>query len=59
MSTGHMRVLVVEDDAVLAEAIARGLRRHGMSVDVAVDGERAFTYFVSADGLRERLAAPL
>jgi DNA-binding response OmpR family regulator len=36
-----MRVLVVEDDAVLAEAIARGLRRHAMSVDVAVDGSRA------------------
>jgi two-component system, OmpR family, response regulator VanR len=36
-----MRVLVVEDDSVLAEAIARGLRRHAMSVDVAVDGNRA------------------
>jgi two-component system, OmpR family, response regulator VanR len=36
-----MRVLVVEDDSVLAEAIARGLRRHAMSVDVAVDGSRA------------------
>jgi hypothetical protein len=24
---------------------------------VEVDGERAFTYFVAADGLRERLAA--
>jgi two-component system, OmpR family, response regulator VanR len=36
-----MRVLVVEDDSVLAEAIARGLRRHAMSVDVAVDGSSA------------------
>jgi two-component system response regulator VanR len=36
-----MRVLVVDDDAVLAEAIARGLRRHAMSVDVAVDGPGA------------------
>jgi two-component system, OmpR family, response regulator VanR len=36
-----MRVLVVEDDLVLAEAIARGLRRHAMSVDVAADGDRA------------------
>jgi two-component system, OmpR family, response regulator VanR len=33
-----MRVLVVEDDAVLADAIARGLRQHAMSVDVAYDG---------------------
>jgi len=36
-----MRVLVVEDDAVLAEAIARGLRQHAMSVDVAGDGAGA------------------
>jgi DNA-binding response OmpR family regulator len=33
-----MRVLVVEDEAVLADAIARGLRRDGMAVDVALDG---------------------
>jgi DNA-binding response OmpR family regulator len=33
-----MRVLVVEDERNLAEAIARGLRRHGMAVDVAFDG---------------------
>ena len=33
-----MRVLVVEDEAVLADAIARGLRREGMAVDVAGDG---------------------
>ncbi len=33
-----MRVLVVEDEAVLADAIARGLRREGMAVDVALDG---------------------
>src|SRR2546423_7707850 len=36
-----MRVLVVEDDGVLAEAIARGLRQHAMSVDVAGDGTSA------------------
>jgi two-component system, OmpR family, response regulator VanR len=36
-----MRVLVVEDDSVLAEAIARGLRQHAMSVDVAGDGAGA------------------
>ncbi len=36
-----MRVLVVEDEEVLAEAVARGLRREGMAVDVALDGEDA------------------
>ena len=33
-----MRVLVVEDHVELAEAIAAGLRREGMAVDVANDG---------------------
>jgi DNA-binding response OmpR family regulator len=33
-----MRVLVVEDFEVLAEAIAKGLRHEGMAVDVATDG---------------------
>src|SRR5882762_7699758 len=33
-----MRVLVVEDEMQLAEAVARGLRREGMAVDVAFDG---------------------
>ncbi|MGH3250167.1 MAG: response regulator transcription factor [Trebonia sp.] len=33
-----MRVLVVEDEVALADAIARGLRREGMAVDVAADG---------------------
>ena len=36
-----MRVLVVEDETVLAEAVARGLRRQGMAVDVAGDGAAA------------------
>src|SRR5215211_2081239 len=36
-----MRVLVVEDEADLADAIARGLRREGYAVDVAYDGEEA------------------
>lgn len=31
-------MLVVEDEAELADAIARGLRREGMAVDVAPDG---------------------
>ena len=34
-----MRVLVVEDERDLADAIARGLRREGMAVDVAYDGD--------------------
>lgn len=34
-----MRVLVVEDERNLADAIARGLRRQGMAVDVAYDGD--------------------
>ncbi len=34
----RVRVLVVEDEQNLADAIARGLRRKGMAVDVAYDG---------------------
>jgi DNA-binding response OmpR family regulator len=34
-----VRILVVEDEQPLAEAIARGLRREGMAVDVAYDGD--------------------
>ena len=33
-----MRVLVTEDDEVLAKTVAAGLRREGMAVDVALDG---------------------
>ncbi len=36
-----MRVLVVEDERLLADAIAGGLRRHAMAVDVAYDGNAA------------------
>ncbi|KAB8184859.1 response regulator transcription factor [Microbispora catharanthi] len=36
-----MRVLVVEDERVLADAIATGLRREAMAVDVAYDGATA------------------
>jgi DNA-binding response OmpR family regulator len=43
-----MRVLVIEDDAEMAEAVATGLRRVRMAVDVALDGpaglERALVY---------------
>jgi DNA-binding response OmpR family regulator len=34
-----VRVLVVEDEVQLADAIVRGLRREGMAVDVAHDGD--------------------
>jgi DNA-binding response OmpR family regulator len=33
-----VRILVVEDEQLLADAIATGLRREGMAVDVAYDG---------------------
>jgi DNA-binding response OmpR family regulator len=36
-----MRVLVVEDHEELAETVATGLRREGMAVDIALDGEAA------------------
>ena len=35
-----MRVLIVEDDATIAEFVAKGLREAGFAVDVAADGER-------------------
>jgi DNA-binding response OmpR family regulator len=38
LHAGDVRVLVVEDEAPLADAVARGLRRGGMAVDVAYDG---------------------
>lgn len=38
-----MRVLVVEDHSELAEAVASGLRREGMAVDVAGDGATGLT----------------
>ena len=36
-----MRLLVVEDEPELADAVARGLRRDGYAVDVAHDGQEA------------------
>ena len=36
-----MRVLVTEDFEIFAKAIATGLRRAGMAVDVALDGDEA------------------
>ena len=39
-----MRVLVIEDFEVLATAIGNGLRREGMAVDVALDGNDALEH---------------
>ena len=39
-----MRVLVVEDLEILATAIGTGLRREGMAVDLALDGEDALEH---------------
>ena len=39
-----MRVLVIEDFEVLATAIGAGLRREGMAVDVALDGNDALEH---------------
>ena len=39
-----MRVLVVEDHAKLAMAVARGLRQAGMAVDVVFDGHDALVH---------------
>jgi DNA-binding response OmpR family regulator len=41
---GKMRVLVTEDDEVLAKTVADGLRREGMAVDVALDGGTALEH---------------
>jgi DNA-binding response OmpR family regulator len=35
----RVRILIVEDEQPLADAVARGLRREGMAVDVAYDGD--------------------
>jgi DNA-binding response OmpR family regulator len=46
-----MRVLIVEDESDTAAAVARGLRREGLAVDVAGDGREALvkTAIVSYD----------
>ncbi|KPM52639.1 transcriptional regulator [Frankia sp. R43] len=42
-----MRVLVVEDFEILARAVQSGLRREGMAVDVAPDGDDALARLAS------------
>jgi DNA-binding response OmpR family regulator len=38
---GPVRILIVEDQRILADAIAEGLRREAMAVDVVYDGDDA------------------
>jgi DNA-binding response OmpR family regulator len=44
-----MRLLIVEDEADLADTLAEGLRREGYLVDVARDGASALVAAASAD----------
>jgi DNA-binding response OmpR family regulator len=44
-----MRILLVEDEAPIADFISRGLTEHGYSVDVAHDGEEAVDWPAVAD----------
>src|SRR6266487_6748122 len=39
-----MRVLVAEDETLLADALAEGLRRESIAVDVAYDGDAALEH---------------
>jgi DNA-binding response OmpR family regulator len=39
-----MRVLVAEDHVKLAQTVAAGLRREGMAVDLALDGQQALDH---------------
>jgi DNA-binding response OmpR family regulator len=41
-----MRVLVAEDEPVLADTVAAGLRRRSMAVDVCYDGDAALERFL-------------
>jgi DNA-binding response OmpR family regulator len=41
VTVAPVRLLVVEDEIDLAEAVARGLRREGYAVDIASDGDEA------------------
>ncbi len=40
-----MRILVIEDEKDMAEAIAAGLRKQGYAADIALDGEEALRSF--------------
>jgi|SRR5215472_13224563 len=43
-----MRVLIAEDDDRLARAVAAGLRRHAMTVDISLDGGDALDRLAAA-----------
>jgi DNA-binding response OmpR family regulator len=43
-----MRALLVEDDASIAEFVARGLREAGFAVDTAADGDEGLTATLAA-----------
>ena len=51
-----MRVLVAEDHERLARSVAAGLRRYGMTVDLAFDGNDALARL--RDALRRRDLGP-
>lgn len=44
-----MRILVVEDDVKIAQAIKRGLELKGYAVDVVHDGDSGYSYAVDED----------
>src|SRR5918992_5323787 len=44
-----MRVLIVEDERPLADAVARGLRHRAMAVDIAYEGDSALRKASLAD----------
>jgi DNA-binding response OmpR family regulator len=44
-----MRVLVVDDEPMVREVLARYLSRYGFTVDVAEDGERALSRFTETE----------
>jgi DNA-binding response OmpR family regulator len=44
-----MRVLLVEDHVELADTVATGLRREGIAVDVALDGNDALAHLALTD----------
>ncbi len=44
-----MRILVVEDESVMAQSLRTGLEDHGFAVDVAADGEEGLWYAAEVD----------
>src|SRR5258708_11940400 len=44
-----MRILIVEDHAELAETVAGGVRREGMAVDLAFDGDQGLEREAATD----------